>query len=72
MHQKMAATLDSVVDEIRAIQKKRAQERQGGAAALADDRAAHAEGLDRSEGGRRPQGRGLLALASGAVFGRTH
>ena len=36
------------------------------AAALADDRAAHAEGLDRSEGGRRQAGRGDLALAPGA------
>ena len=33
---------------------------------LADDRAAHAEGLDRPEGGRRPAGRGHLALAPGA------
>ena len=31
------------------------------AAALADDRAAHAEGLDRPEGGRRPAGRGHVA-----------
>ena len=36
-------------------------------AALADDRAAHAEGLDRPEGGRRPQDRGPLALAPGAA-----
>ena len=38
-----------------------------GAAALADDRAAHAQGLDRPEGGRRQADRGLLALASGAA-----
>ena len=40
------------------------------APALADDRAAHAEGLDRPEGGRRPAGRGHLALAPGAARGR--
>jgi xylulose-5-phosphate/fructose-6-phosphate phosphoketolase len=34
---------------------------------LADDRAAHAQGLDRPEGGRRPQGRGLLARPPGAA-----
>ena len=38
-----------------------------GAAALADDRAAHAEGLDGPEGGRRPAGRGHVALAPGAA-----
>ena len=36
-------------------------------AALADDRPAHAQGLDRPEGGGRAQGRGLLALAPGAA-----
>ena len=33
---------------------------------VADDRPAHAEGLDRPEGGRRPAGREQLALAPGA------
>ena len=37
------------------------------APALADDRAAHAQGLDGAEGGRRPAGRGHLALAPGAA-----
>ena len=46
-----------------------ARERQRRAAALADDRAPHAEGLDRPEGGRRQEDRGLLALAPGAVRG---
>ncbi len=36
-------------------------------AALADDRAAHAEGLDRPEGGRRPAGRGHVPLPPGAA-----
>ena len=52
------------------IQKTGARQRQGRAAALADDRAALAQGLDRPEGGRRPQGRRLLALAPGAVLRR--
>ncbi len=38
-------------------------------AALADDRAAHAEGLDGPEGGRRQAGRGNVALAPGADVG---
>jgi len=37
------------------------------ATGLADDRAAHAEGLDRAEDRRRQEGRGHLALASGAA-----
>ena len=36
-------------------------------AGLADDRAAHAEGLDRAEGGRRPAGRGHLPRPPGAA-----
>ncbi len=47
-----------------------ARQRQGRAAALADDRAALAQGLDRAEGDRRPQGRRLVALAPGAVLRR--
>jgi xylulose-5-phosphate/fructose-6-phosphate phosphoketolase len=54
MHQAMAATLDEVVDEIAAHP---GDARGGGrAAALADDRAAHAQGLDRAAGGRRRRG----------------
>ena len=44
----------------------RAQERILPATALADDRAAHAQGMDVSEGNRRPPNRGLLASTSGA------
>ncbi len=36
------------------------------ASALADDRAPDAQGLDRAQGGRRPAGRGHVALAPGA------
>ena len=66
MHQLMAATLDTVVEEIRRIQADARSGGRDGAAALADDRAAHAQGLDRPEGGRRQEDRGLLALAPGA------
>ena len=62
----MAAALDVVLDE---IARDPARGPQGGdrAAALADDRAAHAEGVDRPEGGRRPARRGHVALAPGAA-----
>ena len=61
-------TLDEVLERDRRRSSGRAREarRDGRAPALADDRAAHAEGLDRPEGGRRPAGRGHLALAPGA------
>ena len=67
VHQAMAAALDGALDEIRAIQDARAQRRRGRAAALADDRAAHAEGLDRARRGRRRAGRGHVARAPGAA-----
>ena len=44
-----------------------APQRQGRPRALADDRAAQPEGLDRTEESRRPGGRGLLARAPGAA-----
>ena len=45
----------------------RARGRRDRAAALADDRAADAEGMDRPEGGRRPPRRGIVPLAPGAA-----
>ena len=63
MHQAMAATLEHCVQEIRASSRRRAQIRgRGEAAALADDRPAQPERLDRPQGGGRAQGR----RASGA------
>ena len=53
MHQLMAATLDEVVEEIATIQRSGARDAAATAAsrpALADDRAAHAQGLDRPQG----------------------
>ena len=70
MHQAFAATLDRCLDEIAehpAAGPGRGQHR---AAALADDRAALAQGLDRPQGGRRGARRGLVALAPGAVHER--
>ena len=58
----------SASQQIRAIQHERAHGKHGIArlSALADDRAAHAQRLDRPERSRRPQGRRLLARPSGA------
>ena len=67
VHQRFAAALDAALDEIAAIQRAARDGRRDGAPALADDRAAHAEGLDGPEGGRRPAGRGHVALAPGAA-----
>ena len=67
VHQQLAATLDRALADIHAIQR---DARNGSATRpghVADDRAAHAEGLDRPEGGRRPAGRGNMARASGTA-----
>ena len=69
MHREMAATLDQAVGEIRA-QQTGARVEQPRASAVADDRAALPQGLDGPEGDQGPQGRGVLALASGAVLRR--
>ena len=66
MHQAMAATIDKCVADIQAAQKQARSSRQAVPAALADDRAAHAQGLDEPGGGRRPQARRKLAGAPGA------
>ena len=61
VHQQLAATLDEVLDEIAAIQQAaRETARHDSPPGVADDRAAHPEGLDRAEGGRRRPGRGHL------------
>ena len=67
MHQKMAATLERAVGEIRAVQQAARAVEHAGPSALADDRAALAEGMDRAEGDQGSQGRGVVALAPGAV-----
>ena len=74
MHQEMAATLDAALDEIAAIQAAaRAAGGRLGAPALADDRAPHAEGLDRPEtvDGKRSRGRGARTRCRSPRSGRT-
>ena len=77
MHQKMAETLDAVVAEIQHIQadarsggegNNETLGRGGGAADVADDRAAVAEGLDGAKGSGRQTDRRVVAVASGAVL----
>ena len=65
MHELMAATLETVIGEIKRIQTEARNGGQG-TPALADDRAAQPQGLDLPEGNRRQAHRGLLALAPGA------
>ena len=70
MHQAMAATMEHCVLEIRDASAGMPRDRRGHAAALADDRAALPERLDRARRSRRPQARRLLAGAPGAAGGR--
>ncbi len=67
MHRLMADTLDTALQRIRAIQTgAREQGKDERASEMAGHRAAQPKGLDRTERGRRPQGRRLLARPSGA------
>ena len=72
MHQLMAATLDTVLGEIHAIQKERARRQVARRSALADDHYAHAQGLDRTEGRGRKARRRHLARPSSAGNGLRH
>ena len=66
-HQAMAAAMDAVLAEIRAIQANARSSGRGHAPAVADDHPAHAQGMDRAqEGGRQEDGR-VVALAPGAA-----
>ena len=69
MHPLMAQTLDRAVEQIRDIQRTRATAGKPCSAALADDCADDAEGMDRPEGRRRATHRGNLPRASGAADG---
>ena len=53
--------------EITEIQRRARDRRRPSRAPLADDRAAHPEGMDRSQGRRRAAGRGHLPLPPGAA-----
>ena len=72
MHEAMAAALDTAVEQIKQIQHKRPRRRRPHAAALADDRAQFAEGLDGAEGGRRPPDRRDVPSAPGAALRPGH
>ena len=65
VHQQLAATMDAVIAEIRAIQHRARVRRRRHPPGLADDRAAHPQGLDRAQGGGRAAGGGDLAGAPG-------
>ncbi len=65
MHQAMAAALDRR-SRASARSSRRARGGSDGAPALADDRAAQPQGLDRPEGRRRQEDRRVLARAPGA------
>ena len=67
VHQQLAAALDDAFDDIAAIQRAARSGEHDRAAGVADDRAAHPQGLDRTESGRRQAGRGHLAGAPGAA-----
>ena len=69
MHAKMAGAVERSIGEIRAHQKA-ARESGAFRPALAHDRAAFAQGVDRAEGNQGPQGRRVLAVAPGALCRR--
>ena len=66
VHQQMAATLDEVFSDIKRIQDDSAPQRIQAAPALADDRVANAQRLDRTEGRGWEASRGNVPRASGA------
>ena len=67
MHQLMAATLDTVLDEIAAIQNEARGGRLASVPAMADDHPAQPEGLDRAKIRRWAQDRRILAIPPGPV-----
>ena len=66
MHQLMAATLDTGRGRDPSDPVRRPQRGRNRSAALADDRPEDAQGLDRSQGGRRPARRGDVPRPPGA------
>ncbi len=67
MHEQFAATLDDRRTRRSARSRRRRSPMACDAPALAGDRPAHAEGLDRPRGGRRRAGRGHVPRAPGAA-----
>ena len=72
MHEAMAATLDTAVEQIKTNPAGRPRPRQPCASALADDRAQFAQGLDGAEDGRWPASRRHLPCAPGAALRPGH
>ena len=70
MHELMATVLDTVIDRHPRDPAQRAHRRRDHPPALADDRVALPEGLDRTQGRGRPADRGHFSGASGAVARR--
>ena len=67
MHEAMAATLDTAVEQIKQHPAERAHARRPHTAALADDRPQVTQGLDRTEGRRWPADRRHVPRAPGAA-----
>ena len=72
MHEAMAATLDTAVEQIRNIQASARAHRRSRPAALADDRPQFTQGLDRAEDGRWPADRGHVPGTPGAALRPGH
>ena len=73
VHRELAAALAAALDDIAAIQRTaRGTSPPAHRPRLADARAAHPEGVDRAEAGRRAPGRGNLPGPSGAARGDAH
>ena len=70
MHQLMAGALDEAIEDIQHIQDHARSTGDTTRPALADDRAALTQGLDRAEGRRWPAGRGHVPSPPGAAPGR--
>ena len=72
MHEAMAATLDTAVEQIKKIQQDARVHGNLDASALADDRPQFTQGLDGAEGGRWPADRRHLPFAPGAALRPGH
>ena len=69
MHQLMAATMETVIEDIRQIQKQCAEQQRHHAGALAHDRPPITQGLDGTESSRRTANRRHVPGAPGAAAG---
>ena len=69
VHQALAGALDGALDRIGAIQEDARARQVSGAAGMAGDRPAHAEGLDGAEGSGWSPNRRVVAVPPGAAGG---